>query len=67
MVDTVSPSSVITATNPLPTQIQPSPVEMEHVSTTPDTAKTVKLREQVTLAGHCVTTTLESQGLLLGR
>jgi hypothetical protein len=28
---------------------------MEHVSTTPDTAKTVKLREQVTLAGHCIT------------
>ena len=29
----------------LPAQIQPSPVEMEHVSTTPDIAKTVNLRE----------------------
>ncbi len=45
MVDTVSSSSVITATNPLPTQILPSPVEMEHVSTSPDLAKTVNLRE----------------------
>ncbi len=35
-----SVESVITATNPLPTQIQPSPVEMGHVSTTPDTATT---------------------------
>ena len=39
----------------LPAQIQPSPVEMEHVSTTPDIAKTVNLRGPVTLAGHCVT------------
>ena len=39
MVDTVSSSSVVTATNPLPTHIQPSPVEMEHVSTTLDIAK----------------------------
>ena len=30
-----SVASVVTATNPLPTQIQPSPVEMEHVSTVP--------------------------------
>jgi hypothetical protein len=50
-----------------PAQIQPSPVEMEHVSTTPDIAKTVNLREPVKLAGHCVTTTLESRGPLLGR
>jgi len=51
----------------LPAQIQPSPVEMEHVSTTLDIAKTVNLREPVKLAGHCVTTTLASQGPLLGR
>ncbi len=43
MVDTVSPSSVVTATNPLPTHIQPSPVEMEHVSTSPDIATTGSL------------------------
>jgi len=30
---------MVTATNPLPTQILPSPVEMEHVSTSPDFAK----------------------------
>ena len=47
MVDTVSPSSVITATNPLPTQIQPSPVEMEHVSTTPDIATNLKNGSQI--------------------
>ena len=35
-----SVESVVTATNPLPPHIQPSPVEMEHVSTTPDIAKT---------------------------
>ena len=34
-----SVESVVTATNPLPPHIQPSPVEMEHVSTTPDIAK----------------------------
>jgi hypothetical protein len=34
-----SVASVVTATNPLPTHIQPSPVEMEHVSTSPDIAK----------------------------
>ncbi len=39
---------------------------MEHVSTSPDIAKTVNLREQVTLGRHWVTT-LESQGPLLGR
>jgi len=54
MVDTVSSSSVITATNPLPTQILPSPVEMEHVSTTPDIAKTVNLRKPITLGRHFV-------------
>jgi hypothetical protein len=36
----------------LPAQIQPSPVEMEHVSTTLDIAKTVNLREPVKLASH---------------
>ena len=34
-----STDSPVASTNPLPTQIQPSPVEMEHVSTTPDIAK----------------------------
>jgi hypothetical protein len=33
-----SVESMVTATNPLPTQILPSPVEMEHVSTSPDIA-----------------------------
>jgi len=37
------------------TSVQPSPVEMEHVSTSLDIAKTVNLRGPVTLAGHCVT------------
>ena len=32
--------------------VQPSPVEMEHVSTSPDIAKTVNLREPVKLASH---------------
>jgi hypothetical protein len=38
----------------LPAQVQPSPVEMEHVSTTPDIAKTVNLRKPITLGRHFV-------------
>ena len=38
----------------IPSQVQPSPVEMEHVSTTPDIAKTVNLRKPITLGRHFV-------------
>jgi hypothetical protein len=42
-----SVASVVTATNPLPTHIQPSPVEMEHVSTTLDIATTGSMENVV--------------------
>jgi hypothetical protein len=38
----------------IPSQVQPSPVEMEHVSTTPDIAKTVNLRKPITLGMYFV-------------
>ena len=40
---------------------------MEHVSTTPDIAKTVNLREPITLAEHCVTKTVTNRSHNLGR
>ncbi len=40
---------------------------MEHVSTSPDIAKTVKLREPITLGEHCVTKTVTNRSHNLGR
>jgi hypothetical protein len=48
----VSTVPVITATNPLPTQILPSPVEMEHVSTSPDIATNPDSTVHITLLDH---------------
>ena len=63
-----SVASVVTATNPLPISI--GLTVTCRVGTCvhhPGYCQDWNLRKPVTLAGHCVTTTLESRGPLLGR
>ena len=63
-----SVASVVTATNPLPLSI--GLTVTCRVGTCvhhPGYCQDWNLRKPVTLAGHCVTTTLESRGPLLGR